>query len=855
MKKVTLLILTSIWVCNFINAQIFNPSMTVTGFGIVNSPAGEDVTKVIDGNINSKFLDFDEFDGMGFTVDLGGTPATAQSVEITTANDSPGRDGDVVEILGSNDGTNFTSIATIPVPCVTTRFHSRFFNFSNAVSYLHYRINFPTRCGTDGEMQVAEVQLYASQMCIAPTNLSASSITTATADLGWTDPSGSLWHIEWDTAGFTPGTGTMIVGATSSPQNITGLNSSTSYDFYVLSDCGPDSSNWVGPFTFSTPCAAITPVYIQPFNSFLPDNCWDEADNGSVVSGPTNLGSSSWESTTLIGNGAAKINLYTDTRSDWVLSPQFDLSAGGYEFRLDVAVTDYNDEFAPGTMGSDDTVKVVYTEDGLTWNTLLTWTVNDNLPMSLTNYSALIPSTGSNVQFGILATDGPINDPEDYDFFIDNFIIKVPQANDLGVIDIASTPAGCGLGMETVTIKVKNHGTATQNSFDVVYALNGTPVTPEPITSTINPGDTLTYVFTALANMSAQMTYTIDAWTVLATDTDNSNDTLSGWMTEHLNNSLAFMGQDSIDDNFTNGTSTTICTNGLVNGNLGSCAELSALVIDSLAHTYVGDLIIWLISPSGDSLLVSNGNGGTFEDMINVTFTDTASTNISGNTPTHGGFFHTEDTLGFTVFDGTNPEGAWTLLIFDDAGGDEGNIYNWHLEFIDNSFTVDLGADTTTCDSIAITLDAGITGSHSYVWSTGETTQQITVDTNSLGGNGAHNVTVTVTDSLTGCIITDSVIVTYTSCVGLNSLANNVNISIVPNPNTGRFNLNINSQEISQLDVRVVNIQGQIIFSKNNFDNINTVNEPIDLSNNAKGIYFVVITTDKGIKTDKLIIQ
>ena len=34
--------------------------------------------------------------------------------------------------------------------------------------------------------------------------------------------------------------------------SVTGLMSGTAYDFYVQSICGPDSSNWAGPFTFKT---------------------------------------------------------------------------------------------------------------------------------------------------------------------------------------------------------------------------------------------------------------------------------------------------------------------------------------------------------------------------------------------------------------------------------------------------------------------------------------------------------------------------------------------------------------------------------------------------------------------------
>jgi len=148
----------------FLQAQtaIFNPTMTVSPFNIINAPAAEGVDKIIDGDANTKLLDFDENDGTGFTVDLGGASKIATSIEITTANDAEGRDPQDFEVLGSNDGVAFTSIATDVIPCVATRFFSRTFSFTNSTAYTYYRINFTdNECNSgEGIIQVAEIQLY-----------------------------------------------------------------------------------------------------------------------------------------------------------------------------------------------------------------------------------------------------------------------------------------------------------------------------------------------------------------------------------------------------------------------------------------------------------------------------------------------------------------------------------------------------------------------------------------------------------------------------------------------------------------------------------------------------------------------
>jgi len=152
----TLLISVS---ASWAQTPIFNSSMAISIFGDVNSPGNEQYGNIIDGNINSKFLDFLANDGMGFTVNLGGASQAASSIAITTANDSPSRDPQNYEVLGSNDGSNFISVGSGVIQCISTRFFTRTFAFANSTAYKYYRVNFTNTCG-DSMFQLAEVQLY-----------------------------------------------------------------------------------------------------------------------------------------------------------------------------------------------------------------------------------------------------------------------------------------------------------------------------------------------------------------------------------------------------------------------------------------------------------------------------------------------------------------------------------------------------------------------------------------------------------------------------------------------------------------------------------------------------------------------
>ncbi len=104
--------------------------------------------------------------------------------------------------------------------------------------------------------------------CTDPSALTASNITSSYADLGWTENMfATQWDIELGTAGFSP-TGTPTANnVDANPYTYLGLSASTSYDFYVRADCGGTTSNWVGPFNFST--TASLPAGTDCANPFV----------------------------------------------------------------------------------------------------------------------------------------------------------------------------------------------------------------------------------------------------------------------------------------------------------------------------------------------------------------------------------------------------------------------------------------------------------------------------------------------------------------------------------------------------------------------------------------------------------
>jgi hypothetical protein len=132
------------------------------------------------------------------------------------------------------------------------------------------------------DMALDEIRVQNPPLCPNPSLLGAIPSSTS-ADLYWSagDPAATSWDVEFGPQGFTQGTGTINLGVTNDTLNVSGLAPVTTYDFYVREACvSGGSSNWVGPFAFTTLCAPFTAPYTEDFENvpvgFFQDygNCW-----------------------------------------------------------------------------------------------------------------------------------------------------------------------------------------------------------------------------------------------------------------------------------------------------------------------------------------------------------------------------------------------------------------------------------------------------------------------------------------------------------------------------------------------------------------------------------------------------
>jgi subtilisin-like proprotein convertase family protein len=120
--------------------------------------------------------------------------------------------------------------------------------------------------------------------------------------------------------------------------------------------------------------------------------------------------------------------------------------------------------------------------------------------------------------------------------------------------------------------------------------------------------------------------------------------------------------------------------------------------LNSLSHTFPNDIDILLVGPGGQNAIIMSDVGGIGPGATGVTLTldDAAATALPAAGPLVTGTFKPTNTgtgdlfpapapapaggSALSIFNGTSPNGTWSLFVVDDQGGDVGSIAGgWEL--------------------------------------------------------------------------------------------------------------------------------------------------------------------------------
>ncbi len=156
---------------------------------------------------------------------------------------------------------------------------------------------------------------------------------------------------------------------------------------------------------------------------------------------------------------------------------------------------------------------------------------------------------------------------------------------------------------------------------------------------------------------------------------------------------------------------------------------------------------------------------------------------------------------------------------------------------------INLGGPYTILLSGQMTLDAG-SGFDQYLWNTGDTTQQITIDC-SVYGSGQHSFSVVVHNQY-GCSGLDSTVVNVVDDTGIGEKSD-WEVQLFPNPATDIIMLRLKEDANRNASITILNTMGAIVFYKEIKTSAGINLYEFDIGNLSDGLYHIVITNNQRI--------
>ena len=221
------------------------------------------------------------------------------------------------------------------------------------------------------------------------------------------------------------------------------------------------------------------------------------------------------------------------------------------------------------------------------------------------------------------------------------------EDNDLTILSIDNPNTACGLtNAENVTVKIRNNGCLVNllsgDTIPVAYQVDGGTIVNELITlsSNFNAGDTLTYTFTAPADLSTIGMHTVSSWVKYTQDNQALNDSTINLQVENKlqqNVDLALVNilSPASDCHLSNSESVQVAFQFL------GCDSLASGTNINLEYQLNGGTIV--------NEVMTLPNTIYSEDTVNYTFTTPVDLSTNGN----------------------NTLDAWTAFTIDNINGND----------------------------------------------------------------------------------------------------------------------------------------------------------------------------------------
>jgi PKD repeat protein len=566
-------------------------------------------------------------------------------------------------------------------------------------------------------------------------------------------------------------------------------------------------------------------------------------------------------------NGNANAN-----ENSYLYSPCFDFS-GLNGIDLSLAVW-----YETGTLMSGTATLEGSIDSGETWFQIDSWSGSSGM-WEEKSYQLLdfadVPDSKLRIHYqgAFLAAEG---------IAIDYIKIDPLLSNDVGISDITGPVSTCGMdAAENIQVEIKNYGTETQTGFPVSYSLDqGATWVTQNYLLQLQGFQTAVFTFSTPVDFSTTGEYSIWVKTELSTDENSQNDAYYG-IIANLETINSFPYQETFETGenawIASGTNSSIelgepaaaiintagegeqswVTNLTGNHNASELSYLNSPCFDfsNMTNPMVKALInyetmammseFYLEASTDNGLtwsIVEAGGGGAnwYGDALIPDMPSTWNGSSQGwisastNIPALAGAGSVQ--LRF-VFD----SGMMPFMQNEGIGIDDINIYDCNeLPSADFEYTI----SGTTVNFINNSENAD-----NYNWNFGDNDIMPTSSTEESPSfdytqPGQYTVTLTVSNQCGSDIITQVVDINTE-----NAVLNINNICIFPNP--VEDDLSINTGSLTAKKIRVLNINGEVIYDILPDSNITK----IVLNDLKAGLYFVSIHTDEGISHLRFIKQ
>ncbi|MEO8146091.1 MAG: S8 family serine peptidase [Bacteroidia bacterium] len=384
-------------------------------------------------------------------------------------------------------------------------------------------------------------------------------------------------------------------------------------------------------------------------------------------------------------------------------------------------------------------------------------------------------------------------------------------ASDVSLSSVVSPTQGtyrdcAGNATTPVSIYIKNFSVTTVTSCPVSYSFNGTTYN-ETFTGSINPYDSALYTFTTTVNLATAGNYSFKSWTGLATDMNNFNDTTA----YSINVIPGNVTQPPVTEDFQLG-----------------------------------------FPPAGYNI-VSAGNAYTWEQRTGLTGSTGATTtaayvnNYTYNSP------GAEDNLETRVFDLTGATSN-ALLTFDVAYAAFSVAYEDGLRI---DISNNCGATFTPSGYLKTGLTLSTLPGYNTTaqWAPANAAEWRN-DTVMLNAYLGANIIVRFVNinGFGNSLMVDNINVQQNVPLAINELsAQQFGVAVYPNPTTGKVYISNENFTGKDITIKVTDTKGRELRNvKTDFATGKTYQ--LNLSDYAKGVYFIeLLSNDKVFKT-KLVI-